>query len=374
MFLCLINTHVFAISRFHLALFEVVMLLSTSVLFLLKVNLRMLALILFVLANCFLLAIFKGGFDPKLVRNFLIPILIIWLGSNVTDKKYYDKFVFIIALSIILFGIFEGLFSTLYQKLLNVLQYQIAIGAAAEEKTVYLDTNLALNGMRISGRNFFEFIFGRHRISSVFLESASMSNFGVVVAAWGLSKSAFKKVLPFLAMGITVTVLSDSRFGVSIISLLIILRFLWPSGMLKGTSFMMPVFVIITCIFVYFNYYDGLSDDFKGRLGLNGEFLLHFKLSEFFGMYNIHYNKFADSGYALLFHHYGIVFALIIWSCLYFLPTDSIVGERFKSFVAVIISANLAISGDAIYALKMSALMWFLMGTLCRKQVVGSSI
>lgn len=370
---CLINTHLFTVSRSLIIIFEFSLLLGASILFLTKVNIKMLTLIIFIFANIFFLAIFKNGFDPKQIRNFLIPILVIWLGANAHRDINFDKLIKVFAMIVIAFGLFEGVFSEFFQKIINVLKYQVAIGAVDGKIASYLDTSFALNGTRVGGRNFLGFLFGSHRISSIFLESASMSNVGVVIAAWGLVKEDTKKITLFLVLGLFINILSDSRFGLTIITLLILLRFFCPLNLLKVLAFTMPVFVIGLCLYVYFNLYDGFTDTFKGRLGLTGEFLSHFTISEFFGTYNVNYSNFLDSGYAFLLHNYGIVFALVMWISLYNIKTNSSLGERFKAFIAVIIAANLAIGGDAIYALKMSGLMWFLMGVLSNhKQEAGT--
>jgi putative polymerase len=363
---CLINTHLYTLSRNFVVLFEFTLILLTSILFFTKINIKMFSLILFIFANCFLLGIFKNGFDPKHIRNFLIPILVIWLGANSSQKYNYDRLLKYFAVVVIAFGLFEGFFAEQFQKIINVLRYQIAMGMVNENVTEYLETTFALNGVRVGGRNFLSFLFGDHRISSIFLESASMSNTGVVIVAWGLAKDNSKNLYLFLFLGLLINVLSDSRFGLTIIFLLIALRYLLPKTLLRPVTFFIPIFVVSTCFVVYFNFYENFTDTFKGRLGLTGEFLLNFKIIEFFGAYNVHYSTFLDTGYPFILHNYGIIFTIVMWVSLFNIQTNSITANRFKYFIATIISCNLAIGGDAIYALKMSGLMWFLMGILTK--------
>lgn len=370
--LCFLNTHAFDMPVSILMLFEASLLGFAALLFIQNVNFKLLILMVFIISNALILVIFQQYFDPKHVRNFFIPILAIWLGAHYAINKkeeQIDRLVIWVAFIVIGFGLFEAFFSSVYQELLNVRKFHVALGRSNEIALTIVEGTLSLNGMRIGGRNMLEFLFGDHRISSIFLESASMANVGGIIASWGLSKQFGKKLITIYSLGLFIAVMADSRFSVSITLLALILRFIPLKGFLRYISVFMPIVVIAVCFFIYENFYIGFTDDFKGRLGLTGELLSRFKPSEFFGAYPYHYSGFVDSGYPHILHFNGLILALVMWFSIFSIRMKSEVGERFKYLIMIFIATNLTIGGDAIYALKMSGLMWFLMGVLTKNIV-----
>lgn len=372
--LCFFNTHAFNMPASVLMLFEATLIGFAGLLFIQNLNFKLLILMLFIMSNALILVIFQQYLDPKQIRNFFIPILALWLGAYYSINKNedeIDKLVIWIALTIIAFGLFEAFFSSVYQELLNVRKFHVALGRNTERALTVVEGTLSLNGMRIGGRNMLEFLFGDHRISSIFLESASMANIGGIIASWGLSKRFGKKLVIIYTLGLFIAVMADSRFSVSITLLALILRFIPIKGFLKPVSLVMPLIVIGVCFYIYFNFYIGFTDDFKGRLGLTGEVLSRFKPSEFFGAYSVYYSGFVDSGYPYILHFNGLILALVIWYSIYSMKMKSEVGNRYKYLIMIFIATNLTIGGDAIYAMKISALMWFLAGTMT-KEIINS--
>lgn len=365
--LCLLNTHVFNMPVSVLMLTEATFIGIAGLLFIQEINTKLLALMLFIVANSLLLVIFQQHFDPKQIRNFLIPVFSLWLGAyyavNRPEEKI-DKLVITIALVIIGFGLFEAFFSSLYQTILNVRKFHVALGRNTETALTIVDGTLSLNGIRMGGRNMLAFLFGDHRISSIFLESASMANIGAIIAMWGLSKNFGKKLVLIYALGLFIAIMADSRFSVSMTLLALMLRMVPIKNFLKVISPVMPFIVIGVCFIIYKNYYVGFTDDFKGRLGLTGYFLSNFKASEFFGAYPVYYSGFVDSGYPYILHFDGLILALVLWLSIYLTKMRSEVGNRFKYLIMVLIATNMTIGGDAIYAFKISGLMWFLMGVM----------
>lgn len=359
-FFCFINTHFFTVSTSALVLTELSLLALTSFFFIRNVEISFLIILIFIFANAFILAVFQEGFDPKNIRNFMIPVLLIWLGSRYDNEISIDTIFKWLAWIFIVFGLFELLFIDLFQQIFNVLNFQISVGRTTEKATEYTVGSFSLNGTRYSGRNFFSFL-GDHRVASVFLETVNTSNFCTLLAAWGLSKKTLKEAWQFYAIGLIVAVLADSRFGVSLIMLMTILRFTFTLNLLKIISYFMPIFVLSVCIYLGWDMVE-FRDDFETRLGSTGADILQFKMSEFFGLSNNHYKAFVDQGYARLLHFNGAILVVILWISFLRLSVNA-EGQRFKALVAVIISANLAISGDSIFAFKWVAIMWFLLGT-----------
>lgn len=360
--ICFINTNIITLSSAPLVLTELSVIAGVFLLFLRQLNLRLLILIVFVISNALVLVIFQSYFEPKEIRNFVSPILLLWLGIKYNKKIAVDTIVSRLGYLILFFGIFELALPGIYQELFNVLQFQIATGRSTEEALKFVTTNLSLNGVRWGGRNFLSFL-GDHRVSSVFLETVNMGNFSVLLACWGLSKNDIRQVYPYLLIGLATALLADSRFAVTLIFAIATLRYILPLNLLKVLSYFMPLIVLALC-FVMAEDQRALSDDFKGRLGSTGYFILHFKPMEFFGLYNKHYSLFVDQGYAHILHFNGLVLSVVMWLslCLFRMKDDT--GVRFKAMISILIASSLAISGDSVFSFKWSALMWFLLGTL----------
>ena len=362
-FFCFINTNIFTIRPIFLVLTEASLLLIVATYFILgPTSLRMTSLALFIVANTLVLALFQQHFDPKIIRNLIIPIMMIWVGTQYDNRTPVDRLLKILVSLVISVGILEFIFPDLYQKLFNVINYHIAIGRATEEALQYVEGGFSLNGTRWGGRNLLP-ILGDHRSSSLFLETVNMGNFGVMIACWGLSRSNAKSRLVFLFAACMITILADSRFASILIVGLVLLRFV-PLHILKVISFSSPLLIIMLCL-----YYSGpmVEDNFQGRLGSTGYFLSNFTISEFLGLSSKHYSLYVDQGYAFLIHFSGIFLALILWISFSSLKMASTEGVYFKCLVAILIAANLAISGDSIFAFKWVALMWFLLGTEIQK-------
>lgn len=358
---CFINTNITTISASYLMLAEGALIAVVAINFLIgPIEILMLVLLVLIFGNTLILTIFQQHFDPKIIRNLITPILIIWLGMQYNHKVKLDHLIKFFAIIVVGVGFFEFLLPELYQRIFNVLNYQIAVGRSTEAALKYVDTSFSLNGTRWGGRNLLPFL-GDHRSSSIFLETVNMSNFSVLLACWGLSKESLKSGWIFLLAAAVVAILADSRFASILISLLIILRFGLPLKMLEIIAYLSPVVVLGLCFYLQSPVGE---DTFRGRLGSTGYYIANFKLDEFFGLSNLHYSKFVDQGYAYLIHFTGLILPIILWVSFCTLKMCDNQGRIFKSLIAFLISANLAVSGDSIFAFKWVSIMWFLVGTL----------
>lgn len=366
--LCFLNTHVFSINRGIFILVEFLLIGSGYALFLRKMQPGYLIFVVALITNVLFLALFKGYFDPKNIRDFLIPILMLWLGLNYNNKMDIDKFVAYCAFVVLAIGLFELVLSDTYLSIFNVAKYQLSVGLSTEQAHAYRADALPVNGLRVGGRNLLSFL-GDHRISSVFLETVNMGNFGVILACWGLAKdkSKLKEILFFLGLGFSAALLADARFGVSMILGLTIIRLILPINMLRLAGYLSPLFVMAVTVYVYSRGYTEFSDDFKGRLGLTGYNLTHFNFSEYFGV-AAENRRFVDSGYGYSLFNSGLVFCIFTWVLFCRLKPKNDTGVAYKSLIAIFISGLLAISGSSVYAMKITSLMWFLMGTLLKKE------
>lgn len=360
MFFCFLNTHLFNVGTGLLVLSELSLLAITGVFFLRNAQAGYIVLLVAIFANTFILALFQHGFDPKFVRNLMIPVLIVWLGSQYDHKVPVDKLVKIMAWIVLGVGLFEMFLPDLFQKFLNIINFQISLGRSTEKALEYAESSFSLNGTRYGGRNLLPFL-GDHRVASVFLETVNVSNFSTLIVAWGLSKAKFKDGWLFILIGVLIAIMADSRFGSTLIVLMMLMRYALHPTLFKYTAYFMPLLVMLACVALGWDYH-GFRDDFETRIGSTGNDLLHFKPAEFFGMYGVHKRLFMDQGYPRIFHFNGLIIMLVMWISFCKLKVNES-SANFKYLIAVIISANLAISGDSVFAFKWVAIMWFLLGT-----------
>lgn len=360
-FFCFVNTNIASVSASYLMLTEAILIGVVALNFLRgPIEISMMALLVLVFANTFVLAIFQQHFDPKIIRNLMTPILMIWLGMQYNHKVKLDTLVKCFAIIVVGVGFFEFVLPEIYQRIFNVLNYQIAVGRSTEAALKYVDSSFSLNGTRWGGRNLLPFL-GDHRSSSIFLETVNMSNFSVLLACWGLSKQNIKSGLIFLFAAAMVAILADSRFASILVLLLVFMRFALPIKVLELAAYLSPVFVLGLCFYLQS---PAGEDNFRGRLGSTGYYILNFRPEEFFGLSNYHYSLFVDQGYAYLIHFTGLILPLVLWISFCWLKMASNQGRIFKSLIAVLIAANLAVSGDSIFAFKWITIMWFLVGAL----------
>lgn len=360
---CLINTHLVGISASYLMMCEAVLLLVIAVGFFRgPISLPMTALLFLVFANSFGLVLFQQYFEPKIIRNLMTPIFVLWLGTQYRHPLSADRVMRFLVWMVVLVGMVEFVLPELYQRVFNVLQYQVAIGRSTELAGKYTELTFSGNGTRWSGRVLLSFL-GDHRASSIFLETVSMGNFAVLTAAWGLSKPTLKQARFFICAAIVIAILADSRFASMLILVMTLMRLTLPRPLLQLSAILMPLLILMVCLFLATPEF---TDDFKGRLGSTGQYLLNFSASEFFGLSARHYSLFVDQGYAYLLHFCGGMIALVLWLSFWRLNTETPQATIFKSLVGILIAANLAISGDSIFAFKWVTVMWFLLGTCLR--------
>ena len=359
MFFCFVDSNLVHIGSGVLMATELVLLALTALFFVSNASSGYVMMLLAILASSFILALFQHGFDPKFVRNLIIPILLIWLGSQYDHHIAVDKLIKIMAWIVLAVGLFELFLPDVFQQFFNIISFQISLGRSTEKALEYAASSFSLNGTRYGGRNFLSFL-GDHRVSSVFLETVNVSNFSTLLVAWGLSKQKLEG-WHFVLIGVVIAVLADSRFGTTLIMLMMLMRYGLNRYLFKYIAYFMPLLVILACVIVGWDYH-GFRDDFETRIGSTGHDLLQFHPAEFFGMYGVHKRLFMDQGYARILHFHGLIILVVMWVVFCKLKVQES-AVFFKYLIAVIISANLAISGDSVFAFKWVAIMWFILGT-----------
>lgn len=363
--LAVIHTHLFRASALVVASAEFIVYLACVLVLARRIRLEFMAILTLVLAYLFLLSIFRNAVEFKGFRDAVIPILFYWLGRQVSDIRYADRILKIIVGIVLSFGFFEFFFLEQYTRLLNIFSYYVNTGTVTVATNFIRDSALNLNGLRPEGigRTIFPELLGSHRVSSIFLEPVSLGNFAVIVAAWGLSKprAEYKQTLFFLLSAITLIALSDSRYGLIVVTSLTAIR-IAVTDRLNVTAIILPVVSIVALVLIGL-FFDGrIADNIMGRLFWTGETLLGFNIEKILGIqgFNLPY---GDMGYAYLLSRWGVLLCIALWAALWLVKMPDERGERFRAYASLYISLILTVSGTSFFALKTAGLLWFLMGS-----------
>jgi len=371
--LCLLNTQVHIASRALVGASEGLIILFCLPILARRLLLGVLILLLLTAALLTVSSLISGDLAVKALRDLLIPLCFFWVGCNIGRPELAERaLVFAIAV-IISFGLFEYFFVDQFTNIFDIFGYYVSTGNLAPITEYVRDSKLQMNGIRPEGigRTLFPGLLGSHRVSSVFLEPISMGNFATMCAAWGLSKDIkqSRQILFFLGAAFVMMVLSDSRFALMSVSLMIVARFA-----LKGTNVNLTIlapFAAIALLLVMGIDATGRgSDSFGGRLSFSGFTLLQFDMPLLFGISGM--QNFADQGYAYVISSFGLPVCLLFWFSLWLVKMPDDQALRFRAFIAIYLSLILCISGNSAFAFKTSAVLWFLMGS-CLKNPASNS-
>ncbi|HTF98358.1 MAG TPA: polysaccharide biosynthesis protein GumE [Cellvibrio sp.] len=366
--LCLLNTMVLPVSRAFIGAAELLIIAACVPLMAKRLLPGTVTLACMIAGILCVLTLVNGFFNAKAFRDLLIPIVFFWVGCNLGSMVVADKVVKAAFIMVAVLGLFELLLLDTYTEFFNIFSYYVNTGNLQPITDYVRDSKLQLNGIRPDGigRTFFPGLLGSHRVSSVFLEPVSLGNFAVLCGAWGLSKSfsQWREMLYFMGAAGFLMVISDSRFAMASLSLMIAVRLLIHGSFLNFallTPFLALAGLLYLGSIATGPTFEMSSDDFHGRLEFSGKVLLDFDLSTLLGVSNG--VVYADVGYAHLFNTYSLPMCLVLWACFWLLPIADETSRRFRALAAIYLSLLLCISGFSFFALKSAALLWFLLGS-----------
>lgn len=373
--LCAIHTNVHAISTAGVVFSEFVIYLLCMVVLSKNIRLELVAIAALAAAYLFLLAIMRNQLDPKGFRDVMIPILFYGIGRQIGDIRYADRLLKLAVLLVLAFGFAEWFFLDFYSRIFNIFSYYVNQGGLAAGSNWAKDSVLGLNGIRPEGigRTILPSLLGSHRISSVFLEPVSLGNFAVIVAAWGLSKrrEEFKDMLFFLLAAALMIIMSDSRYGMITVAVLIALRC---SPLAKSSNAWLIVLPLLSALMLLLigTFFDGrYSDSFLGRLYVSGRTLLDLDIGMLLGLDGYNTN-FGDMGYPSLLTRLGLPLCFLLWLPFWMLRMEDERGNRFRVYITLYISLILCVSGTSLFALKTAGILWFLVGCTVGKAADSS--
>lgn len=374
-FLCAMHTSVHPISMLGVALTEAIIYFACLVVLIKHIRLEFFAMALLVAAYLFLIAIFRNQLDPKGFRDVMIPILFYGLGRQIGDLNFANRVLKVMAALVLVFGFFELWFLESYSHVFNIFSYYVNQGGLAAGTNWAKDSVLGLNGMRPEGigRTILPSLMGNHRVSSLFLEPVSLGNFAVIIAAWALSKrrEEAKDMFFFLGAAALMIALSDSRYGMITVGVLIIMRCL-PFGRTNAWMMSLPLLSISLLVIIGLFFEGHHGDNILGRLYVSGKMLLTFDVGMIFGIegFNI---GFGDMGYSALLTRLGVVLCLFLWVTFWMLKMGDERGNRFRAYITLYMSLILCVSGTSLFALKTAGILWFLVGCYVGRQKGASA-
>ena len=365
--LCLVNTQVHIASRAIVGLSEAIIIFACLPILARRLLPGTVMLLLLIAGLLVASSLFSGELNIKAFRDLLIPICFFWVGCNVGRPELAERGLTIASIVILVFGFFELFFVDQFTRFFDIFGYYVSTGNLAPITDYVRESKLQLNGIRPEGigRTLFPGLLGSHRVSSVFLEPISMGNFATMCAAWGLSKgpSEYRKMAFFVGIAFVMMVLSDSRFALMAVSLMVVARI-----MLKGSNInlavLAPFLAIILLLVLGLDATGRGSDSFQGRLSFSGFTLMSFDMPMIFGVGDM--GNFADQGYAYVISSFGLPICLLLWFSLWILKMPDDESTRFRAFVAIYFSLILCISGNSAFAFKSAAVLWLLLGCSLR--------
>jgi putative polymerase len=335
------------------------------------------AILLASTAYFFAVMLIRSEIDPKIARDFLIPIVFFFVGDQLGSLRLADRMVTLLIVIALGVAAFEWLALDTYLHYFDVIHYYLARGT---EQTLESDSaaglfikgsdsaaGLFVNATRFGERTLLPFL-GEHRASGIFMEPVSAGNFGAIAFAWVVLRDR-SRVWIFAAKILaiaTILVLADARFGfyVCIFTLVIYLA----APVTRPTMLFLAPFLAVVALLTY-AYVDpkqGWDNSIVGRFlssgrsiaTLDGWQALGLRVSEVFTS-----GYAGDSGYGYVLAKVGLVGLAAFWALFVYAPSSDPNAQRFRNFIAFYVVSLLTISAS-LFSIKTAALLWFLYGTL----------
>ena len=322
------------------------------------------------------------GFDPKISRDLIIPVVFFLLGVAVGDVRSADRIVAAATAILLLFGLYEYFFLESFLKVLDVAGYYVARGTLeASEWAQDVSQGLMVSGMRPAdqGRTLLPFL-GDHRVSSLFLEPTTLGNFGTLVAMWAAMRSRMEGRLYLWSAlgGVALIILSDTRFDAYFLVIALTLLFI-PHRLTTPAILALP-FLTVAALYLLAasaERYHGIPMvEGRGvyeRLLYSGRVLHAFDVYNWFGV-EVSRAQTFDSGYGYVLSNIGIIGFTMLWVMFISLKGSSRYFYAFRNMVGLYFVTLLCIS-SSVFTIKLAAMLWFLLGTLslAKDQVLAKS-
>jgi putative polymerase len=387
--LCFLNTRGVAISNVHVMMSEAVLISAALLACRNHLNLKHLSVLALITAYTVAISALRyasvpaDGFDPKISRDLVIPVVFFLLGTGIDEVKAADKVVFTATAILLVFATFEYFFLDSFLRIFGVAEYYVARGTLeASDWALDVSQGLMVSGFRPTdqGRTLLSFL-GDHRVSSLFLEPSSLGNFGTLVTIWAMVRSRMEgRLFLWCALGgLSLLVLSDTRFDAYFL-ILATLVLMMPPRLTTPVVFLLPFVTIAGLYILGATHAESFSAvpmvEGRGvydRLLYSGRVLFDFDAYNWFGLESSRGQTF-DSGYGYVISNVGIVGFAALWILFMSLQGANRFFYFFRNITALYFATMLCISASQ-FTIKIAALLWFLLGLLSVVKVTdgGSS-
>ncbi len=375
--LSFVNGHGVAISDLHVMTAEV-LLIAAAILasrnYLNVEHLTVLALIILytvVLSSVRYTEAPATGFDPKVSRDLMIPVVFFVLGRALSDIRAADRIVFAAAAFLLFIALFEYFFLDAYLRVFEVAKYYIARGTlSASQHALEVSQGLMVSGMRPTdqGRTLLPFL-GDHRVSSLFLEPSTLGNFGAIITLWAAVRSRMEGKLFFwcAVSGLALVILSDTRFAGLLVLLGVGVLFL-PLKISTPAVLVAPFATMLgLCVFAaWVGPFEGVTEveglGIYDRLLYSGRVLLSFDVFHWFG-FEVSRAQTFNSGYGYVISNVGIVGFALLWIGFMSLKGHNQFFYSFRNILGLCFTALLCISASQ-FTIKLAGMLWLLLGVL----------
>ena len=364
--LAMINANVMRLGFAHVALTEILILFAGLVFILRKglyeEDVGVLIFAVFTLAMAAYMSAVNRTVFIDYFRNVLIIFCFAVLGT--WSNRATVRTAFKLSCWFVLGGLIIEIFLLdLYGTLFYPMSY--FENTRGLEQVSFDGSKLFQNVMRIPGR--FSFGIIDHRAASIFLEQVSLANFcGVMLifltAFWGDLRRGER--LLFLGTIVLILLTNDSRTMLMFSFVCLAGYFVFPRIPAAWSLLYMPL-VLVLGFLVYFLRPDADGDTLDGRIVLTVKHILETDIFAVLGLEATKAAQFADSGYVYVVYG-GTVFGLVIfWLFVCLFPAGRTAEQRrFAHLLSIFLFVNMMIGGNAVFSIKVAALLWFLAGYL----------
>ncbi|WP_210168361.1 hypothetical protein [Hyphomicrobium sulfonivorans] len=321
-----------------------------------------LMLAMFVVAFGLVRMMALGDFNPKFIRDLVLPCAFVMLGITVSQRSAVRT---VMALQIIiLIGVlWEAASLDTFSSVLNPKEYYVATRGLALDEFTNADSDLYISATRPEER-FFPF-FGLHRLSSFFLEPVSLGNYVVtitafIVAFWTRLSGGARTFL--ILSTIIMQFASDGRFSFASSMMVIGAACFVPEALRRVTPlFMLPLAVITIMLMSGMPQLQSTEDDLPGRIGWTLRMLQDMQIEDWIGMSDRFLAPSADSGIVYLIITQSVFGVALFWCVVSLQQGASRTFSRYRMGICLALAVGLLVS-NAFVGIKTAAPMWFLFG------------
>jgi len=303
-------------------------------------------------------------FDPKFLRDALIPFAFLVLGC--AYRGSVPKLCVRLTLVVALVAAFELAMPTTYGDVVNPKSYFVNARGFSASGFWNEDSNLFVSATRPGARNFLP-SSNLPRASSVFIEPVTMGNFIIffmaILLAFRRWLSGWKQLLSIGLIGFLV-VASDGRLAAGTCVLMLLAT---PILRRLDQRLAFGLFILVLLggwLLVAAAGVHAYEDTMLGRIFFTVDSMSHLSLPAWLGLDTDAAYRYFDSGisYFIVSQSIFVVMAfLLAYSFSLILP--GVEGQTFKQLAIFAFALSLLVS-NGYFSIKTAALWWFVCGWL----------